>query len=498
LFLFPAIFSVVYSIDKATSDKRQWHIPFFDFETDRFIVLKDVHVDVDAMMGDQLLVDWQQRMRGDANACDGWAFNWDHGECSTAQPTPRDSHATLFLITNHTDNPINDFTDFVAQLNRFGKLEEEKQLDVVTGPDHGGRTRTVALNCKRDKHVVLRGTVTENRLGENLGDPNVGFYAQLESTTQEGMIALRILEACSVHGYACIIDHDQAELDLGDGRTLVKVSGLASDDSHENNELATRFAIVENDQEIARCLLAYRDGSYDPSIGPTIAMMAVHKHHRGKNLLALLWYWVRVFIEENCTLECMSNDTSPGNVMIKATQLTNAIVETKNGKPVTDKDFCFDSAGFSVREQKGLMGTLMSNRHSKDEEAVLFIPLLSRETIRERTEYKGAKNIKWPNNQGARCCDHCSKVWIGHQRCSRCQLAAYCTRDCQRKDWRRHKKWCGKTKKEVHDILVEHGHRVRQSDGSYVTNIGKPPPGVGGMGEPGGLPKDMSRLFGSS
>jgi hypothetical protein len=83
----------------------------------------------------------------------------------------------------------------------------------------------------------------------------------------------------------------------------------------------------------------------------------------------------------------MNNETNPNNVMVKATCPINAEIERKNEAPVTDTDFFYDCAGFFVRRQKGCMAALSTR--PKDEEAVLFIPLLSKKEIRKRTEYKG-------------------------------------------------------------------------------------------------------------
>jgi hypothetical protein len=55
--------------------------------------------------------------------------------------------------------------------------------------------------------------------------------------------------------------------------------------------LATRLTIRENGTDVARCHISYRDASRDPSMGPTIEMMAVHQDYRDKNLLPVLWYW---------------------------------------------------------------------------------------------------------------------------------------------------------------------------------------------------------------
>jgi hypothetical protein len=460
-------------------------------------------------MGDeQLLHDWEFRMREapdspDGSGCgcgsgsgsgsgSGWAYNWDYAECSTSQPTDRSDqghcYATMFLICNHTEDPVFDFIEFCGQLSRHGALKAvEKQILVIVdndGPaaelDDDGK-KTVSVTSKQSGAVLLRGWVT---LGKS-PDPNVGGYAELQAITEKGMFLMRVMEASTPPGYCSIIDHDRVEFDLGDGRILVKVSGFSPDDTStdadadadtdtsttasSNNELATRFTVRENGTDVARCHLSYRDGSNDPSMGPTIEMMAVHQDYRDKNILPVLWYWVRCFIEENCTLECMNNDTTPGNVMVKATRLVNAEIERKYGVPITDKDFFYDCAGFSVREQKGYMAAFMGSTRPKDEEAVIFIPLLSKDQIRERTEYKGFNNIDWPSTKGARCCYHCDKVWIGHLRCANCKVASYCTKSCQKQDWRRHKKWCGKTKEQVHEFLVEQGLRVQQPDGTYTT-----------------------------
>ena len=346
--------------------------------------------------------------------------------------------------------------------------------------DDNNGTRAFTVVSKQSGDVLLKGKV--NIAGNTNADPNVGGYAELQAITARGMFLMRVMEHSSAHGYCSIIDHDRVEFDLGDGRILVKVSGFSPDDTSTdassrnstNNDLGTRLTIRENGIDVARCHLSYRDGSNDPSMGPTIEMMAVHKDYRDKNLLPVLWYWVRCFIEENCTLECMNNDTIPGNVMVKATHLINTEIERKNGEPVTDKDFFYDHAGFSVREQKGAMAYLYGSARPKDEEAALFIPLLSKEQIRERTEYKGFNNIEWPSTKGARCCYNCNKVSIGCLRCANCKVASYCTKNCQKQDWKRHKKWCGKTKDQVHEVLVEAGLRVRRPDGNYASVLGMP------------------------
>lgn len=52
---------------------------------------------------------------------DEWNFDWLNPECSTGDPTPRTFHATLFLITYHTNDPWHDLTNFFIMLNRTTK-----------------------------------------------------------------------------------------------------------------------------------------------------------------------------------------------------------------------------------------------------------------------------------------------------------------------------------------------------------------------------------------
>ena len=127
------------------------------------------------------------------------------------------------------------------------------------------------------------------------------------------------------------------------------------------DSLATRFTISEKEtkKDIARCHLSYCDNSYDPSIGPTIDKIEVHRHYRCQGFLPLLWAHVKKFIQDNFTLECINEVVEAGHIMIKAQQLTNGIIDKRTNKKgnvinITDKDFFYQYAGFSVREQKGM------------------------------------------------------------------------------------------------------------------------------------------------
>uniref|UniRef100_A0A7S2GQV3 MYND-type domain-containing protein n=1 Tax=Helicotheca tamesis TaxID=374047 RepID=A0A7S2GQV3_9STRA len=297
-------------------------------------------------------------------------------------------------------------------------------------------------------------------------------------------------------GSAAFIPHQRQVLMKEDGYEVVAITGEAPDaenggDGNEEDEedgranigdLGTRFNLLHDNVEVARCYMSYRDASYDPSTGPTVEMIAVHQHHRGKGLAKVLWYWVLRFIETNFALECLNNDAPRGQIMIKATQIGTEEVEKRKRKrdgevvPVGFKEFVFDFCGFSVRVQKGLMAHMFNSRRPMDEEAVLYIPCLSKKELAAKLA-TDAKKAPKPGNAvlrakcGARMCLWCRNVAQDLLRCNRCEVSFYCNRECQKKDWKRHKKWCSKTREEVKNRLIEEGGMMKLPDGSYSLNM---------------------------
>jgi hypothetical protein len=246
----------------------------------------------------QLLDDWEVRMRGapDSPEGSGWAYNWDSAKCSTSQPTARSDdqghcHATMFMTCCRLHDPVNDFTDFCYRLSQQPFLQAVgKRILVIAdnGPPLERGKRAVTVISNQSDAVLLRGSITLNNGPEFTGDANTGFYAQLQAVTEDGTIVMSVMKNIVVNqpGHCCIIEHNRVEVDLGGGRMLIRVSGFGPDETStepsSNNELATRFTIRENGIDVARCHLSYHDASKDPSMGPTIEMMAVHKNHRGK------------------------------------------------------------------------------------------------------------------------------------------------------------------------------------------------------------------------
>jgi len=395
--------------------------------------------------------------------------------------------------------------DQIAGLKQLFKDLGKKnpKIKLIVKPVDGDNIYKLKVKKKNTDIILFEGEMVK-RENDDEFDPNVGNYATFVSKTEAGLLTIQNLinegnGNKGFYGFQTLVQHKRVETQLRKGFRLVSVTGVGPDDGggdggdNNNNEeniidfiggLATRFALYSEDEEVARCHLTYQDGSWDKSMGPTIEMISVKQPRRGEGLAKLLYYWVNIFIEENFMLECLNNDTPPGHIMVKATQLSTIQVETRaeeknssNMIPVGFKELLYDYCGFSVREQKGMVNYMMGGNRPKDEEAVKYIPLLTREELSSRTHdslvnqmpkigkgYMRAKN-------GKRICMYCSRVGSNGMdllRCNKCGVAFYCNVSCQRNDWKRHKKWCGKSREKVRKKMIEEGLMVEGEDGRDI------------------------------
>lgn len=85
-----------------------------------------------------------------------------------------------------------------------------------------------------------------------------------------------------------------------------------------------------------------------------------------------------------------------------------------------------------------------------------FVLTLTREEVdRRRLELKPAAMLK--KLKGQRSCDQCLKVFAKLKKCSRCQAVQFCSVECQKTHWKKHKLVCGKSEKEVFRINIARG-----------------------------------------
>eukprot|EP00550_Attheya_septentrionalis_P003283 CAMPEP_0198289778 /NCGR_PEP_ID=MMETSP1449-20131203/7855_1 /TAXON_ID=420275 /ORGANISM="Attheya septentrionalis, Strain CCMP2084" /LENGTH=440 /DNA_ID=CAMNT_0043988165 /DNA_START=110 /DNA_END=1432 /DNA_ORIENTATION=- len=419
-----------------------------------------------------------------------WGYNWEYAECGTPKPTPREGYGTMWMVANNSDSALEDvklfFTSCSKQLRV--KLYSIASSDDDDDDDEEERFKVVRLGCGRDAPPLLTGRI--NGSADNM-DPNVGKYAEFVSTSVEGLALMKQIQAVSSPNRTTVIEHSIGILPVSLGYKLIVITGTGPDKKEgesvtDNMALSTRFQLFDGSEEIARCHLSYTDGSFDPSMGPTIEQMVVKQSKRGFGILKLLWHWVRCFVEENFRIECLNNDAPLGHIMVKATQLTGAEVEIRTRKncdniSVSDKDFFFKYLGFSVKEQKGIMAAMMAGGSGRpqDEEAVIYIPLLSpaEHVIRARGgrgDEPTRMDGKMKKQHGNKVCERCRKAGSRDElsACAQCKSVWYCGRECQKSDWKIHKVWCGKDAHELHDTMIAKGRRHQNSDGTWVDIVG--------------------------
>lgn len=443
------------------------------------------------MNGENLVYDYRFNV---VESPTDWAFNWDYAECGTSKPTPRNHHATMWLIVN-LDDPLTALQSLFKQLSKKGKYPMVLKLvrsRIEEDEDLGEYYYLFRVIHRSTKETLFEGRMEKPKEEGDMNDPNVGHFTLFSSRTKKGTEVMKYIADNTSFGHCAFIPHEKTVLsrtvdDDDNTYEVVAITGEGPEDlPRPPNSLGTRFNLFRNQEEVARCYMSYRDGSHDPSTGPTLEMIAVHQDYRGKGLAKLLWYWVLIFIERNFTLECMNNDSPVGHIMVKATQIANDEVEMRRRKrdkkmaPVGFKEFVYNFCGFSVREQKGAMAYLMGGGvgggRPKDEEATLYIPLVPREQLKikavsdaEKAPKPGKESLR--TRRGRRACMWCRELSQDLMSCSLCEVAHYCNRSCQKKDWKRHKKWCCKTRDEVKELLIEEGGMVQMSDGRYSLDV---------------------------
>ena len=439
-----------------------------------------------------------------------WSCNWDYSETGTSDPTPRPSLATMVIDGLHesasaaadvssemSDRACEEHVKVVKMLwmdRPFCQpLWRVSKVEFRTGgrlsPDR------FEIHSKDGGGHLISGNVVKFQ------DSHLGVYAVLQAKCEDGACLMEMFQkATDFQGFGTmVLRHEEVRKDVGGepGLVLVRRTGRGPDggegseeggtyeDDGEFGAISTRFALVRDGEEVARCLLSYRDGSIDPNFGPTFEAIEARSDFRGLGYCKFLFDHAVEFIQEFAKLVCYNTESPETHLTthVKCTELVGggAIEEvvSKGGerKPLTDKDFFYSYAGFSPRELKGVMA-MFSRGRPADEEAIKFVPKLNIDQ-RESSERKRPelKPMRAKERGESKVCEVCRKVSATVKKCGGCKKLAYCSQVCQKADWKKHRMRCGKTPEKMHDCLVKNGVRV------YCVSPHDPDRPAGGEGE---------------
>jgi hypothetical protein len=108
----------------------------------------------------------------------------------------------LIVNTSATDNPVHDLAVFFQSLQRLGGLPIQLQVGSSNAPSNSvnsDRADVKILSATGDDggdKCWATGTV-DRTCDPQGGDPNIGYYAILQATTEEGN---RFLQDCRMRG----------------------------------------------------------------------------------------------------------------------------------------------------------------------------------------------------------------------------------------------------------------------------------------------------------
>lgn len=141
-----------------------------------------------------------------------------------------------------------------------------------------------------------------------LGSYMYGPVLALTCTTTEGLEMLEHLDSIFPTGYACVVPHNRIEtstLTVKGNMRLVRRTGVqkvSKGTAPSSRTLATIFELESDcarkfnspeghaprglgDNVVARAVVAYRDASGWPSVGPTIQSIEVRRDYQGSGLV---------------------------------------------------------------------------------------------------------------------------------------------------------------------------------------------------------------------
>ena len=122
---------------------------------------------------------------------------------------------------------------------------------------------------------------------------------------------------------------------------------------------------------------------------------------------------------------------------------TPLFMSTQNGHQEVVKLLLANGAKVDLAMNDGRTALFVSRQNGHQEVAKLLLANGRKADQAEKEEEEGGKE-EGNTKKAARVCENCDKETSKMQKCSRCRLVRYCSRDCQLADWKEHKKACKK------------------------------------------------------
>jgi len=325
-----------------------------------------------------------------------------------------------------------------------------------------------------------------------------GPLLKLESSSKAGFEALQMLSSAAPASCVAFLPHISEVLHLDGSISITATTGLGPESFNRGagtrhrkgkrpsappsartgearacqQEVSTSFTMQDSEDVIARCLTSWNNMDF-AELGPNIEMLAVREDRRGEGWLAKLFNIVEKFILSRWTMRGRTEDGKK-RCRIFASYLTGAEIEQRvrqsgQKQSLSDKDFFFKYQGFDVRFDA--QNHMLAGR-PVDEDAVKYVKSVAGDShLEESASGRGDEEaMEMIKNPGILLCHNCACAHEDAQLqlCNGCKQVRYCSAECQKKDWSRHKLWCKKSKEDVEDLLIEKGLLELRDDGSRV------------------------------
>jgi hypothetical protein len=396
-----------------------------------------------------------------------WRMNLKYAGCGCACPVVNSNCATIFFSISMDERCTK--SELGVYLQKCGYSPVAKGWTTENkSPSFDDFDRDPSMkfeNANGDIYVHVTGSA----------NPHYGYVMQID-TCDESVISF--FEGLRGNFSVAVMRHEYVEEPLetdGSRRFFVRRTTGCVNQEHGQNErnsegkrsppdpsdplkwsgISTLVELVdgdagdkEADNVVGLALLSYRDGSWEPCVGPTFEYITCRRDFFAEKpvlVVALLYRCVEKWFLNNWTLI----DKLSGKRFLKVTHAVNDVIDQDHskspdqpGKFITREGFFFRYVGFRAITYNGGLGGLMSQCRDQNGEG---------ERAYGRITASG--NALTDEVTGCHACDACylvEKEPRTFRKCSRCSRAYYCSEACQKADWKNgHKLWCCKRRDDI-------------------------------------------------